>query len=135
MTGAIGELVVDTLTPLTLEVTLAVHQELQVRFEQADQQRYKAVERAQYESDLARRRYMRVEPENRLVADSLEADWNEKLRTVTATQEHYEQQRAAERLLVDEQQRAQIMHWPMTSPRYGMTRLPPTGSANVCCDC
>jgi hypothetical protein len=52
---------------------------------------------------------MRVEPENRLVADSLEADWNGKLRAVTEAQERYEQQRAAERLLVDEQQRAQIM--------------------------
>jgi DNA invertase Pin-like site-specific DNA recombinase len=106
---AISELVVETLTPLTLEVTLAVHQELQARFEQADQLRHKAVERAQYEADLARRRYMRVEPENRLVADSLEADWNEKLRAVTEAQERYEQQRAAERLLIDEEQRAQIM--------------------------
>jgi len=106
---AIGELVVETLTPLTLEVTLAVHQELQIRFEQADQLRHKAVERAQYEADLARRRFMRVEPENRLVADSLEADWNGKLRAMTEAQERYEQQRAAERLLVDEQQRAQIM--------------------------
>jgi hypothetical protein len=101
--------VVDTLTPLTLEVTLAVHQELQARFEQADRLRHQAVERAQYEADLARRRYMRVEPENRLVADSLEAEWNEKLRAVAEAQEHYERQRAVERLLVDEEQRAQIM--------------------------
>lgn len=106
---ALGELVVETLTPLTLELTLAVHQELQARVEQADQLRYKAVERAQYEADLARRRYMRVEPENRLVADSLEVEWNEKLRAVAEAQEHYEQQRAAERLLVDAEQRAQIM--------------------------
>ena len=133
---AIGDLVVETLTPLTLELTLAVHQELQTRFEHADQLRHKAVERAQYEVDLARRRYMRVEPENRLVADSLEAEWNEKLRAVVEAQEHYEQQRAAERLLVDEQQRAQISwHWPMTSPRYGMTPLPPIGNASVCYDC
>ena len=106
---AVGELVVETLTPLTLEVTLAVHQELQMHFEKADQLRHKAVEQAQYEADLARRRYMRVEPENRLVADSLEADWNEKLRAVTEAQECYEQQRAADRLLVDEEQRAQVM--------------------------
>ena len=106
---AVSELVVETLTPLTLEVTLAVHQELQMHFEKADQLRNKAVEQAQYEADLARRRYMRVEPENRLVADSLEADWNEKLRAVTEAQECYEQQRAADRLLVDEEQRAQVM--------------------------
>jgi hypothetical protein len=106
---AIGELVVETLTPLTLDVTLAVHQELQLRFEEADRLRHKAVERAQYEADLARRRYMRVEPENRLVANSLEAEWNERLRAVAEAQEDYERQRAAERLLVDDEQRAQIM--------------------------
>ena len=49
------------LTPLTLELTLALHEELQARFEQADRLRHKAVERAQYEADLARRRYLRVE--------------------------------------------------------------------------
>jgi DNA invertase Pin-like site-specific DNA recombinase len=106
---AIGALVVETLTPLTLELTLAIHQELQTRFEQADQLRYQAVERAQYDADLARRRYMQVAPENRWVADSLEAEWNAKLRAVAEAQEHYEQQRAAEHMRVDEQQRAQIL--------------------------
>lgn len=106
---AIGALVVETLTPLTLELTLAIHQELQTRFEQADQLRYQAVERAQYDADLARRRYMQVAPENRWVADSLEAEWNAKLRAVAEAQEHYERQRIAERMRVDEPQRAQIL--------------------------
>ena len=34
------------------------------------------VERARYEAELAQRRYLQVDPDNRLVADSLEADWN-----------------------------------------------------------
>lgn len=106
---AIGELIVETLTPMTLDLSLAVHKELQARFEKADQLRYKAVERAQYEADLARRRYMKVEPENRLVADALESDWNEKLRAVEDARAHYEKQRDAERLLVDEEQRKKIM--------------------------
>jgi DNA invertase Pin-like site-specific DNA recombinase len=106
---AIGALVVETLTPLTLEVTLAIHQELQARVEEADQLRHKAVERAQYEADLAQRRYLQVAPENRLVADALEAAWNAALRAVVAAQEDYDRQRAAERLLIDDAQRAQIM--------------------------
>lgn len=76
---AIGELVLSQLTPLTLEVALKVQEQLQARFDQTDQQRHKVVERAQYEADLAQRRYLQVEPENRLVADSLEAQWNEAL--------------------------------------------------------
>jgi hypothetical protein len=38
------------------------------------------VERAQYEADLAQRRYLKVDPANRLVASVLEAEWNAKLR-------------------------------------------------------
>ena len=74
---AIGVMLVDAINPVALEVTLAVQRELQSRFDEADRLRHAQVERAQYESELAQRRYMRVDPDNRLVADSLEAHWNE----------------------------------------------------------
>lgn len=106
---AMNELVLESLTPLTLEVTLAVQDELQSRFEQADQQRHKVVEHAQYEADLAQRRYMQVDPDNRLVADSLESVWNDALRTLNDARAHYQKQREQERLAVDDEQRAQIM--------------------------
>ena len=106
---AIGELVLEQLTPLTLEVALKVQEQLQSRFDQADQQRHKVVERAQYEADLAQRRFLQVAPENRLVADSLEAQWNETLRALTEANEHYQRQRESERLLIDDEQRQQIM--------------------------
>src|SRR5215472_11347087 len=64
----IGELLVEAVSPVALEVALSVQQELQARLEEADRLRQKQVERAQYEADLARRRYMRVDPDNRLVA-------------------------------------------------------------------
>jgi len=51
------------------------------------------VERARYEAELAQRRYMRVDPDNRLVADSLEADWNQKLKLLADTQQECEQLR------------------------------------------
>ena len=90
---AVGELLVERMAPLALEVTLSVQQELQTRIEEVDQLRKKQVERARYEADLAQRRYLHVDPANRLVADTLEADWNEKLRALTEAQEQYEQQR------------------------------------------
>ncbi len=67
------------MTPLALEVALAVQEELEARAREADDLRRKQVERARYEAELAQRRYLLVSPENRLVADSLEADWNRKL--------------------------------------------------------
>lgn len=106
---AIGELMVETVSPLALEVALAVQEELQTRAEEADRLRRQQVERARYEAELAQRRYLRVDPDNRLVADSLEADWNQKLRALATAQEEYERQRQAECLLLDEQKRAQIL--------------------------
>ena len=94
---AIGELLVEAVSPVALEVALSVQQELQCRIEEADRLRQKQVERAQYEADLARRRYMRVDPDNRLVADSLEAEWNSKLRTLSETQQERERQREQDR--------------------------------------
>ena len=73
---AVGQLLVASVAPLALEVTLSVQQELQARIEEVDKLRKKQVERARYEAGLARRRYLHIDPANRLVADSLEADWN-----------------------------------------------------------
>jgi DNA invertase Pin-like site-specific DNA recombinase len=106
---AVGELMVETVSPLALEVALAVQAELQARTEEADRLRRQQVERARYEAELAQRRYLRVDPDNRLVADSLEADWNQKLRALATAQEEYERQRQGEGLLLDEQKRAQIL--------------------------
>jgi DNA invertase Pin-like site-specific DNA recombinase len=114
---AVGELLVETVKPLALEVALAVQSELDTRAEEADRLRYQQVERARYEADLAQRRYLRVDPDNRLVADSLEADWNAKLRALASAQEHYEKQRQAERFLLDQEQRQQILALATDFPR------------------
>jgi len=94
--AAIGELLMESMTPMALEIALAVWQEIQDRHREADRLRLKQVERAQYDADLARRRYMQVDPSNRLVADSLEADWNDKLRALADARDRYEQQKAAD---------------------------------------
>lgn len=106
---AIGELLIATLTPVALEVALTVQDELATRIDEADRLRGKQVERARYEADLARRRYMQVDPNNRLVADSLEAEWNERLRTLNAAQEEYERQRVADRKVIGPEQRAEVL--------------------------
>ena len=114
---AIGELVISSVTPLALEVTLAVQKELASRAEEADRLRRAQVERARYECDLAQRRYLRVDPDNRLVADSLEAEWNAKLRALAAAQEEYERQRDADGLDVGPSARAEILALATDLPR------------------
>lgn len=105
----VGNILLDALTPVTLEVALFVQEELQARLEEADRLRQQQVERSRYEAELARRRYLRVDPDNRLVADSLEADWNDKLKMLTEAQQLCDRQREQDRQAVSEQQRAAIL--------------------------
>jgi DNA invertase Pin-like site-specific DNA recombinase len=114
---AVGALLVETVTPMALEVAVAVQQELQSRLDDADRLRQQQVERARYEAELAQRRYMQVDPDNRLVADTLEADWNAKLRALAEALEACEHQRAADRRVLDEEQRARIMALATDFPR------------------
>ena len=77
---AVAALLIEMMTPMTLAVSLEVQRELEARAAETDALRRQHVERLRYEAELARRRYMKVDPDNRLVADTLEAEWNDKLR-------------------------------------------------------
>jgi Recombinase/Recombinase zinc beta ribbon domain len=114
---AIGALLVETVTPLALEVALSVQQELQSRWDEADRLRRLQVDRARYESELARRRFLRVDPDNRLVAASLEADWDAKLRALSEAEQNYERQRQADQIKVGGAQREQVLALAVDFPR------------------
>lgn len=114
---AISKLLVDAVTPVTLEMALAVQKELESRCDEGDRLRRQEVERARYEADLARRRFMHVDPGNRLVADSLEAEWNQTLRAVSEAQERYETQKLADGAALSDKQRAGIMALAKDFPR------------------
>lgn len=107
--AAIGDLLVALMTPMALELSLAVQDEIRQRLDEADRLRRMQVESAQYEVDLARQRYMQVDPSRRLVADSLEASWNEKLRALESAREEYQRGRDADRAQLDDQQRQRIL--------------------------
>jgi DNA invertase Pin-like site-specific DNA recombinase len=115
--AAIGKLLVEAVSPRTLEVALHVQKELESRAGEAERLRQHEVERARYESELARRRYMRVDPDNRMVADSLEAEWNQTLRALSEAKERYEKQRQADEACVTDEQRAAIIALAKDLPR------------------
>lgn len=114
---AIARVLLETVTPLTLEMTLTVQQELQTRLDETDRLHHRAVERARYEADLARRRYLQVDPANRLVADELEAHWNRALHGVVEAQAVYEQQRQTDRRIIDADARGRILALATDFPR------------------
>ena len=107
----------DTVTPLALEVALSVQAELKTRADEADRLRRSHVERARQRAELARRRYLAVDPDNRLVADTLEADWNDKLRALQAAEDEYERQTAAANAALTEQHKQRIRQLASDFPR------------------
>ncbi len=103
--AAVAKLVLEQLTPFAIETALAVSSEIALRAADADRIRQMSVQRAEHAADAARRRYLAVDSTNRLVADQLEADWNNKLRELADAKDEYERAtQAGDRPLTDEQQ-------------------------------
>jgi hypothetical protein len=114
---AISTLLLDTVAPAALEVALAVQDEIAGRIKQADTLRHSQLERARYDAEIARRRYLKVDPDNRLVADTLEADWNDRLRRLDLLQQEHERQRKADQGLLTNEARARILALSADFPR------------------
>jgi len=84
---------------------------------QAAAQRTTQLTRARYDAELARRRYLCVDPANRLVADALEADWNGSLRQLDALQQQHDRQQQADQQLLADEARARIRQLAEDFPR------------------
>lgn len=106
--AAVAALVLEQLSPLAIESVLAVSTELADRAAQADRIRATTVDRARHAAEAARRRYLAVDPTNRLVASTLEADWNHKLRELADAQDDYERAGHVGTAALDEYQLARI---------------------------
>jgi DNA invertase Pin-like site-specific DNA recombinase len=114
---AVGALLLQTVAPAAIEVALAVQDEIAQRIEQAAARRQAQLERARYEAELARRRYAKVDPDNRLVADALEADWNQRLRELDHLQREHERQQHDEQAQLDAPARQRIADLARDFPR------------------
>ena len=104
----ISEFLISQLTPLAAEAALTVSAELEHRAAEADTLRAAHVERARYHADLAKRRYLTVDPANRLVAETPEADWNTALRALNDAQATYDKARQQQPGQLTEEQKARI---------------------------
>jgi hypothetical protein len=109
---AIGALLVERVTTEVVALTIAVQDEMVSRAAEAQRLRHLQVERAQYEADLAQRRYLKVDPDNRLVATVLEAEWNTKLRELEETRAIEEQYNQDDQHQVSAQERAEMGEVP-----------------------
>jgi excisionase family DNA binding protein len=76
---AVAGVLLDALTPQQVALALSAADEVAGRHRRASRAAELAVERARYDAERAERAFCAVEPENRLVARSLEARWEARL--------------------------------------------------------
>ena len=114
---AIAEEVLAALEPAQIELALEALHQLEERDQVIDRQWQMRLERAEYEAQLAERRYEEVDPANRLVAATLERRWTEALeRCATLKQQYAEAQRREARVATPEQ-KAQVLALAEDFPR------------------
>jgi DNA invertase Pin-like site-specific DNA recombinase len=106
---AVAQLFLQAMQPAQLQLSLATLHQLEERARAVDRHWQLRLERARYEVELARRRYVAVDPENRLVARSLERDWNEKLTTLDQLEREYAARPAGESLPGNDTERTHIL--------------------------
>ena len=106
---AVARAFLEAMRPAKLEVSMAAIDQISDQARRADRQRELMVERARYEAELARRRFQAVDPENRLVARSLERDWEARLAEVERLERESAARPAPSACLVDPAERARIL--------------------------
>jgi len=106
--AAVARFVIEALNRKNIDLALAVQAQVKVEFAEADAQRERRIEGIRYEADVARRRFYEVDPANRLVAASLEAEWNERLRDLDEACREREERAAAHESELSERQAERI---------------------------
>ena len=100
--------VLRALEPAALEISLRVAADLEGERHHLHQHWQQRVERAQYQVERAARQYQAVEPEHRLVARTLERQWEEALATEVALQADYARFQAEQPAALTAEERAAI---------------------------
>jgi hypothetical protein len=89
----VARILLEALAPDQIKIAVAAVDQMTNEARQIEQQWSLRRERARYEAERARRQYDAVEPENRLVARSLERAWEDRLRAADAVEQEYRQWR------------------------------------------
>jgi hypothetical protein len=107
--AAVAQLLLAAMEPAQLTIALEAVEHLEAQARATHRQWQLRIERARYEAERSRRRYEEVEPEYRLVARSLERDWNEKLTVLDQLERDYAELAPAASSQVSEAQRQGIL--------------------------
>lgn len=114
---AVSNRVLEIIQPAQLKIAIEATYELERRQEATDKQWQMKIERANYEAQLRQRRYEEVDPSNRLVATTLEKNWNDALINLDEVKSQYAEYQAKEALAVTKKQKHSILSLSKDLPR------------------
>jgi excisionase family DNA binding protein len=104
----VSTLMLEALSPSAIEVSLQVAEDIELDRQQRHRHWAQRLDRAAYEVDLARRRYEAVDPSNRLVARTLERDWETALAARQALESEHQRALACEPEQLTPQEQAAV---------------------------
>jgi DNA invertase Pin-like site-specific DNA recombinase len=113
----VERLVLAALAPDRVALAVAALEELEEEARLLERQWSLKRERARYEAERARRQYDAVEPENRLVARSLERAWEERLRAIEQVEHDHERWRREQPVSLTEADQAELLRLSEDFPR------------------
>jgi DNA invertase Pin-like site-specific DNA recombinase len=114
---ALARLFLEAVQPPEIELGLAVAREAERQAGEVDRQWRLRLERARYEAQLAERRYKAVDPDNRVVARTLECDWEEKLRGLEDLEREYQDVCRREKVELTDEDRTRILSLARSLPQ------------------
>jgi len=120
----VERVVLEALSREELDLAVRATEKVAEQARELDEQWRKRIEAARYEAEKAARRYRQVEPENRLVARTLEADWNARLEYVQQLERAYEERKQKPPMMLTAEQREKIRALAEDLPR--LWRAPTT---------
>jgi transposase-like protein len=107
--AAVAEAFLAALAPAALQACLAAAQQLEAGHDAALAQWRRQVEQARYAAGKAERRYRAVDPDNRLVARGLEAEWEQALTDLGAAEAELARRQAARPATLTADERAAVL--------------------------
>lgn len=111
------EKVLKAMKPAQIEIAVKAFEELEQRIHMLDKQWQMKIERADYQAQLAQKRYEEVDPSNRLVAGTLEKYWNEALTALEEVRAQYDEYKKKNTFLVTKQQKEEVLALAKDLPR------------------
>lgn len=113
----IARRVLEVIQPKHIEIAIKALEVLSRRENAVNNQWRMRIERADYEANLAQRRYEKVDPSNRLVAATLERRWNDSLVKLEEIKKEFTQHQGKEQITATAQQKAELMKRAQDLPR------------------